>query len=76
MKKMLVFILALSIITIIHNESFAEKNTFVDFVTIIIIKLSMNSLRIGNMVLMVNMHIIDALGVEVSKLIHSLLLKN
>ena len=35
MKKMLVFILALSIITIIHNESFAEKNTFVDSIKFI-----------------------------------------
>ena len=35
MKKMLVFILALAIITIIQNESFAEKNTFVDSIKFI-----------------------------------------
>ena len=35
MKKMLVFILALVIITVIQNESFAEKNTFVDSIKFI-----------------------------------------
>ena len=35
MKKMLVIILALSIIAITHNESFAEKNTFVDSIKFI-----------------------------------------
>ena len=35
MKKMLVFILALAIITITQNESFAEKNTFVDSIKFI-----------------------------------------
>jgi len=35
MKKMLVFILALAIITVIQNESFAEKNTFVDSIKFI-----------------------------------------
>jgi len=35
MKKMLVTILALLIITLIHNESFAEKNTFFDSVKFI-----------------------------------------
>jgi peptide/nickel transport system substrate-binding protein len=35
MKKMLVFILALTIITVIQNESFAEKNTFVDSIKFI-----------------------------------------
>ena len=35
MKKMLVIILALSIIAIAHNESFAEKNTFVDSIKFI-----------------------------------------
>jgi len=35
MKKMLVIILALSIVAITHNESFAEKNTFVDSIKFI-----------------------------------------
>ena len=35
MKKMLVIILALSIIVITHNEVFAEKNTFVDSIKFI-----------------------------------------
>ena len=35
MKKMLVIILALSIIAITYNESFAEKNTFVDSIKFI-----------------------------------------
>ena len=35
MKKLLVVILALSIVTIMHNESFAEKNTFFDSVKFI-----------------------------------------
>jgi peptide/nickel transport system substrate-binding protein len=35
MKKMLVFILALAIITVMQNESFAEKNTFVDSIKFI-----------------------------------------
>ncbi|MFQ5497159.1 MAG: ABC transporter substrate-binding protein [Nitrosopumilus sp.] len=35
MKKMLVIILALSIVTLIDNESFAEKNTFFDSVKFI-----------------------------------------
>ena len=35
MKKMLVVILALSITLGIHNESFAEKNTFFDSVKFI-----------------------------------------
>ncbi|MCV0431630.1 ABC transporter substrate-binding protein [Nitrosopumilus sp.] len=35
MKKMLVIILAVSIITVIHNESFADKNTFFDSVKFI-----------------------------------------
>ena len=35
MKKMLVFILALAIIAVIQNESFAEKNTFVDSIKFI-----------------------------------------
>jgi len=35
MKKMLVVILALAIITVIQNESFAEKNTFVDSIKFI-----------------------------------------
>ena len=35
MKKMLVMILALSIVAITHNESFAEKNTFVDSIKFI-----------------------------------------
>ncbi|MDC3253987.1 ABC transporter substrate-binding protein [Nitrosopumilus sp.] len=35
MRKMLVIILALSIIAITHNESFAEKNTFVDSIKFI-----------------------------------------
>ena len=35
MKKWLVFILALAIITVIQNESFAEKNTFVDSIKFI-----------------------------------------
>ena len=35
MKKMLVIILALSIVVITHNESFAEKNTFVDSIRFI-----------------------------------------
>ena len=35
MKKMLVIILALSIVAITHNESFAEKNTFVDSIRFI-----------------------------------------
>jgi len=35
MKKMLVIILAFSIIAITHNESFAEKNTFVDSIKFI-----------------------------------------
>ena len=35
MKIMLVVILALSIVSIIHNESFAEKNTFFDSVKFI-----------------------------------------
>ena len=35
MKKWLVFILALAIITITQNESFAEKNTFVDSIKFI-----------------------------------------
>jgi peptide/nickel transport system substrate-binding protein len=35
MKKLLVLILALSIVTIMHNESFAEKSTFFDSVKFI-----------------------------------------
>ena len=35
MKKMLVFILALSIIVVTHSEVFAEKNTFVDSIKFI-----------------------------------------
>ena len=35
MRKLLVIILALSIVPIMHNESFAEKNTFVDSVKFI-----------------------------------------
>ncbi len=35
MKKMLVFILALSVIIILQNESYAEKNTFVDSIKFI-----------------------------------------
>ena len=35
MKRMLVIILALSIIVIAHNEVFAEKNTFVDSIKFI-----------------------------------------
>jgi len=35
MKKLLVLILALSMVTIMHNESFAEKNTFFDSVKFI-----------------------------------------
>ncbi len=35
MKKMLVIILALSIIAITHNESFAENNTFVESIKFI-----------------------------------------
>ena len=35
MKIMLVVILALSMATIMHNESFAEKNTFFDSVKFI-----------------------------------------
>ena len=35
MKIMLVIILALSIVTIIHNESFGEKKTFFDSVKFI-----------------------------------------
>ncbi|PJC51295.1 MAG: ABC transporter substrate-binding protein, partial [Nitrosopumilales archaeon CG_4_9_14_0_2_um_filter_34_16] len=35
MRKMLVVILALSIVSIMYNESFAEKNTFFDSVKFI-----------------------------------------
>ena len=35
MKKMLVIILALSMLLVVHNESFAEKNTFFDSVKFI-----------------------------------------
>ena len=35
MKKMLVIILALSMIVITHNESFGERNTFVDSIKFI-----------------------------------------
>ena len=35
MKIMLVIILAISVVSIIHNESFAEKNTFFDSVKFI-----------------------------------------